>query len=749
MSVLKFERVFQGELSRKMKIANKLLTVLIIALTSVGYSSMAVSKQQNHILFLVDFSYSMHDPVSVDNPESKMSVVRKAFQKLLAKIPEQTSLALRGFAFSGSDNKSVACKASALWQPFGIHNGKEISRLIHQNKPLGHATPIAYALSQAKMDLATVTGARKIILLSDGLETCKQDPLPIAKALAAQGVRIDTIAVGEDTPTAQLGEIALEGGGSFHVADSQSSLLQALGVKAGKIGVSPSARKSKSVHTGMKMAAPANGVVNGVASGMNLVKEITLPEQKQQIKRPPASVSNEPVLYMELVMDASGSMAAKLQGRSKMDWAKQALNTTLKNIDEQNIALAFRAYGFDQSVAKTVKDSCPNTELLVPFSGPVISRVHAAVKALQPYGYTPIAESLRLAGRDLLPHRNRHPHILLISDGKETCHGDPVAAVKALRAQGIEVRVHVIGFDLDDEARKQLKAVAAAGGGQFIDARHASDLLRHIQLVLDEVQQVARAAAPGRFGNPVEGGDSIDQAQTLKPGTYTLKKDLPKGVRRYFYVATKIAEHASIRGNIQKYRPSFKKGAANLAAGFSAHIYTPDGKAVKGRSVLVRQFRGGDVTTGFMDVEGRGFYFAIGDNYVAVHRDAKFELLVESAGDLKASQEAGKNLRQALVIDTAKKYQASLGLEDRVDTYRLDGKAGKLVIAFAEPKFRFRVDFLDVMTGKRLGRFVKLAGRASLSLPASTSGLIIRIRDANPWLYHLFSNYTFSLGTAQ
>lgn len=56
MSVLKFERVFQGGLSRKMKIANKLLTVLIIALTSVGYSSMAVSKQQNHILFLVDFS---------------------------------------------------------------------------------------------------------------------------------------------------------------------------------------------------------------------------------------------------------------------------------------------------------------------------------------------------------------------------------------------------------------------------------------------------------------------------------------------------------------------------------------------------------------------------------------------------------------------------------------------------------------------------------------------------------------------
>ena len=103
---------------------------------------------------------------------------------------------------------------------------------------------------------------------------------------------------------------------------------------------------------------------------------------------------------------------------------------------------------------------------------------------LAPYGYTPIAESLRLAGDDLKPHVDKLPRILLISDGEETCGGDPKAVAKALCEQGIAPRVDVVGFDLDAKSRDQLKAVAEAGCGQYFDAHNASGLLEQLQLAL-------------------------------------------------------------------------------------------------------------------------------------------------------------------------------------------------------------------------------------------------------------------------
>ena len=57
---------------------------------------------------------------------------------------------------------------------------------------------------------------------------------------------------------------------------------------------------------------------------------------------------------------------------------------------------------------------------------------------------------------------------MLVSDGKETCQGDPVLAAKALAAKGITV--HTVGFIVDTAARGQLQAIARATGGTYFDA---------------------------------------------------------------------------------------------------------------------------------------------------------------------------------------------------------------------------------------------------------------------------------------
>src|SRR5690606_20557708 len=66
--------------------------------------------------------------------------------------------------------------------------------------------------------------------------------------------------------------------------------------------------------------------------------------------------------------------------------------------------------------------------------------------------------------------------IILISDGLETCDGDPVASAQALLDLGIEVVVDVIGFDIPDTDRAALQQVSEVTGGVYADAADGAAL---------------------------------------------------------------------------------------------------------------------------------------------------------------------------------------------------------------------------------------------------------------------------------
>jgi hypothetical protein len=66
---------------------------------------------------------------------------------------------------------------------------------------------------------------------------------------------------------------------------------------------------------------------------------------------------------------------------------------------------------------------------------------------------------------------------VLVSDGIESCGGDPVQAAFDLRQQ--EIVVHVIGFGFGntaDEDATSLSAIATASGGRFVTASSAEEL---------------------------------------------------------------------------------------------------------------------------------------------------------------------------------------------------------------------------------------------------------------------------------
>jgi len=180
---------------------------------------------------------------------------------------------------------------------------------------------------------------------------------------------------------------------------------------------------------------------------------------------------------VELILDASGSMVGTLSnGERKIDAAKKAVEMLVQDITPETI-LAFRAYGHQ---SHRDKKDCRDTELLVNFA-PVSenrNQVIAKAKALKAQGYTPITYVLGLAAKDFTVKEDEEHIIVLVSDGKETCEGDPCATAMALFESGIsKLIIHTVGFGVDAATRSQLECIARVSGGRYFPAESTSELV--------------------------------------------------------------------------------------------------------------------------------------------------------------------------------------------------------------------------------------------------------------------------------
>jgi Ca-activated chloride channel family protein len=84
-------------------------------------------------------------------------------------------------------------------------------------------------------------------------------------------------------------------------------------------------------------------------------------------------------------------------------------------------------------------------------------------------GWTPLAASLQRAQGLLSAASPGQQVVYVVSDGNETCGGDPIAIARAINAGNTGAIVNIIGFDLPRADRAGLGAVASAGGGALID----------------------------------------------------------------------------------------------------------------------------------------------------------------------------------------------------------------------------------------------------------------------------------------
>ncbi len=187
-----------------------------------------------------------------------------------------------------------------------------------------------------------------------------------------------------------------------------------------------------------------------------------------------------------MVVDSSGSMQDRTEdGQIKMAAAKSALGELRADLSAHQVGMLVFGHRTDPKTP----GSCQDVELVMPiaeFSG---GSYDAVIQRLQPRGSTPLANSLKRATTELMFRDKETPKIVIVvTDGNETCGGDPIAVARQMRGMGINVTVHVIGFGVKPHERRQLEELAKAGNGKFGLANTKAELEAAIR---EKIQPVA------------------------------------------------------------------------------------------------------------------------------------------------------------------------------------------------------------------------------------------------------------------
>jgi len=195
-------------------------------------------------------------------------------------------------------------------------------------------------------------------------------------------------------------------------------------------------------------------------------------------------------LNIIFIIDASGSMGEQIGDQTKWESAVSALSQVIDSGFPYYTDIGFIVYGHQGSSDVSQKArSCAGVQTIRPLS-PLSDQSDpiTIVKQFKPTGWTPLAGALIQAQQMLAGREGEGNFVIVLSDGKETCGGDPVAAAQKLHDSGIEVTTNVVGLVVNDDERQQLEAIATSGGGNYYQADNSEEIEQAIFLSSEAVR---------------------------------------------------------------------------------------------------------------------------------------------------------------------------------------------------------------------------------------------------------------------
>jgi len=291
--------------------------------------------------------------------------------------------------------------------------------------------------------------------------------------------------------------------------------------------------------------APSEGNEKGTAFGLLFLTRATSPVKN--VKRGgkgwlETHALNDASNFM-IILDASGSMHEEIDGREKVDIAKDVIEAIVKRLGE-GARVGLRVYGhrYDALNEKADVDS----ELVIPVGPLKAASFMAKVRSLKSKGKTPLTYSIDEAIKDIAGVDTELDLVtIILTDGGESTRGArPFEAAARLAASRKGMKVHVVGFDInEDDWREQLEKTAAAGHGQYFHVKKSSDLMSALQLVtVGSTDYVLKDKA----GQEVYRGKVGDRHE-LPEGKYTFLLELSgKKEEKVVWINTDVVSHVTL-----------------------------------------------------------------------------------------------------------------------------------------------------------------------------------------------------------
>jgi Ca-activated chloride channel homolog len=190
--------------------------------------------------------------------------------------------------------------------------------------------------------------------------------------------------------------------------------------------------------------------------------------------------TKEKVTRILFVLDASGSMSSKWKNEEKFEVARDLLFKAVDSLSlvKEDIEFALRVFGHQSD--RNLND-CKDSKLEVSFAEKNAQQIRDKLKEIKIQGQTPIAYSLFQAVNDFPFDPFAKNVIVLITDGIETCEGDPCSVTGILKSKNIALRPFIIGLGLNEDEKQQFDCV-----GTYYDAQNKSTFKKALDVVISQ-----------------------------------------------------------------------------------------------------------------------------------------------------------------------------------------------------------------------------------------------------------------------
>lgn len=191
--------------------------------------------------------------------------------------------------------------------------------------------------------------------------------------------------------------------------------------------------------------------------------------------------TNSPALTRILfLLDGSSSMSEAWSSTTKIEAARKIIAKIADSLNaSSDVQLSLRIYGH---LFNSTEMNCTDTRLEVPFASHNAREIKNGLSALRPRGITPIAYSLEQTANDFPTDLRARNVVVLVTDGEESCKGDPCEVSMRLQQKHIFLRPFVLGLNLNPDAAQKMECI-----GNYFNAESPEALGKIMSDVVDRV----------------------------------------------------------------------------------------------------------------------------------------------------------------------------------------------------------------------------------------------------------------------